>query len=46
MGLCGRFFVHVGLVGLLLSFSGSSFAQFLVIGDDNKLEWNDAGKPV
>ncbi len=24
----------------------SVHAQFLVIGDDNKLQWNDAGKPV
>ncbi len=46
MGLCGRFSVHVGLVGLSLTLSASSYAQFLVIGDDNKLEWNDAGKPV
>ena len=39
------FVAQVGLVGLL-SFPGSAQAQFLVIGDDNKLQWNDAGKPV
>lgn len=32
--------------GLLLGLSASAQAQFLVIGDDNKLHWDDAGKPV
>jgi len=42
-----RFFVQAGMVaGLLFGFAASGNAQFLVIGDDNKLEWNDAGKPV
>ena len=41
-----RSFAQVGLVGLLLGFPASVHAQFLVIGDDNKLGWNDAGKPV
>ena len=31
---------------LLLSLSAAAQAQFLVIGDDNKLHWDDAGKPV
>jgi DNA-binding beta-propeller fold protein YncE len=36
-----------GLVaGLLLGLSVVAQAQFLVIGDDNKLHWDDAGKPV
>ncbi len=37
---------QVGLSGLLIGFPGLVHAQFLVIGDDNKLQWNDAGKPV
>jgi DNA-binding beta-propeller fold protein YncE len=37
---------QIGLVGLLLGLPASVHAQFLVIGDDNKLQWNDAGKPV
>jgi hypothetical protein len=40
------FVAQVGLIGLLLCFPRSVQAQFLVIGDDNKLQWNDAGKPV
>jgi len=31
---------------LLLGLSAAAQAQFLVIGDDNKLHWDDAGKPV
>ena len=31
---------------LLLGFSASAHAQFLIIGDDNKLHWDDAGKPA
>ena len=34
------------VAGLLLGLSASTQAQFLVIGDDNKLHWDDAGKPV
>jgi DNA-binding beta-propeller fold protein YncE len=34
------------VAGLLLGLSVSAQAQFLVIGDDNKLHWDDAGKPV
>ena len=42
-----RLSAQAGMVaGLLLGFAASGNAQFLVIGDDNKLEWNDAGKPV
>ena len=46
MRRCARFSAQTGAVGLLLGFSASAYAQFLVIGDDNKLNWNDAGKPV
>jgi DNA-binding beta-propeller fold protein YncE len=38
--------VSVQVAGLLLGLSASTQAQFLVIGDDNKLHWDDAGKPV
>jgi DNA-binding beta-propeller fold protein YncE len=34
------------VAGLLLGLSVSAQAQFLVIGDDNKLHWDDAGKSV
>jgi DNA-binding beta-propeller fold protein YncE len=40
------FVALIGLSGLLFGFPGLVHAQFLVIGDDNKLQWNDAGKPV
>ena len=30
----------------LLGLSTSAYAQFLVVGDDNKIHWDDAGKPV
>jgi len=35
-----------GLVWLGFGISAAAQAQFLVIGDDNKLYWDDAGKPV
>jgi len=38
--------VYAQVAGLLLGLSASAQAQFLVIGDDNKLHWDDAGKPV
>jgi DNA-binding beta-propeller fold protein YncE len=38
--------VSAQVAGLLLGLSVSAQAQFLVIGDDNKLHWDDAGKPV
>ena len=38
--------VSAQVTGLLLGLSASVQAQFLVIGDDNKLHWDDAGKPV
>jgi DNA-binding beta-propeller fold protein YncE len=38
--------VSAQVTGLLLGLSVSAQAQFLVIGDDNKLHWDDAGKPV
>jgi DNA-binding beta-propeller fold protein YncE len=38
--------VSAQVAGLLLGLSASTQAQFLVIGDDNKLHWDDAGKPV
>lgn len=38
--------MSVQVAGLLLGLSVSVQAQFLVIGDDNKLHWDDAGKPV
>jgi len=38
--------VSAYVAGLLLGLSASTQAQFLVIGDDNKLHWDDAGKPV
>ena len=42
-----RLSAQAGMVaGLLLGFAASGNAQFLVIGDDNKLDWDDAGKPV
>ncbi len=46
MSRFASFVAQVGLSGLLLGFPGLVQAQFLVIGDDNKLQWNDAGKPV
>jgi hypothetical protein len=39
-------FALAGAVPVLLGFATSATAQFLVVGDDNKLHWNDAGKPV
>ena len=36
----------VGLAGLLLGLAAAAHAQYLVIGDDNKLHWDDAGKMV
>jgi DNA-binding beta-propeller fold protein YncE len=41
-----RFSARVGVVGLLFGLTASAYGQFLVIGDDNKLQFNDAGKPV
>jgi len=38
--------ISAEVAGLLLGLSVSAQAQFLVIGDDNKLHWDDAGKPV
>jgi DNA-binding beta-propeller fold protein YncE len=38
--------VSAQVAGLLLGLSASTQAQLLVIGDDNKLHWDDAGKPV
>jgi DNA-binding beta-propeller fold protein YncE len=38
--------VSAQVAGLLLGLSAAAQAQFLVIGDDNKLHWDDAGKPV
>jgi hypothetical protein len=37
---------QAGLVGLLLGLATVAHAQFLIVGDDNKLHWDDAGKPV
>jgi DNA-binding beta-propeller fold protein YncE len=42
-----RLILHAGMTAALLA--GASLraeAQFLVVGDDNKLHWDDAGKPV
>lgn len=41
-----KFFTLAGMAALLLGSSASAYAQFLVIGDDNKLHWDEAGKPV
>jgi len=41
-----HFSAQAAMVGLLLGISTAAHAQFLVIGDDNKLHWDDAGKPV
>jgi DNA-binding beta-propeller fold protein YncE len=41
-----RYSAQAGLVGLLLSITTVANAQFLIIGDDNKLHWDDTGKPV
>jgi DNA-binding beta-propeller fold protein YncE len=35
-----------GLVWLSFSLSAAARAQFLIIGDDNKLHWDDTGKKV
>jgi DNA-binding beta-propeller fold protein YncE len=35
-----------GIAGLLLALPAAAQAQYLLIGDDNKLHWDDAGKPV
>jgi len=36
----------VGLAGLLLGLAAAAQAQYLVIGEDNKLYWDDTGKMV
>jgi len=35
-----------GLVWLWFGVSAAAQAQFLIIGDDNKLHWDDSGKKV
>jgi len=47
MRTAANVFMHAGMAAaLLLTFSARAGAQFLVIGDDEKLHWDDAGKPV
>jgi len=47
MGRRIRGWLGCGVVaGLLFGTTTLAQAQFLVIGDDNKLHWDDAGKPV
>jgi hypothetical protein len=46
MRQAARYSAQAGLVGLLLSITTVANAQFLIIGDDNKLHWDDTGKPV
>jgi DNA-binding beta-propeller fold protein YncE len=41
-----KLLVLAGLVWLWFGLSAAAHAQFLVIGDDNKLHWDDAGKVV
>jgi len=46
-----RFCAHAAALALVLGVSvaaqtRSAQAQFLIVGDDNKLHWNDAGKPT
>jgi DNA-binding beta-propeller fold protein YncE len=41
-----RLALFVGVTAALLFGASLAEAQFLVIGDDNKLHWDDAGKPV
>ena len=36
----------VGLAGLLLGLAAAAQAQYLVVGVDNKLYWDDTGKTV
>lgn len=36
----------LGLIIALFALSGPAHAQFLIIGDDNKLHWDDSGKKV
>jgi DNA-binding beta-propeller fold protein YncE len=38
--------VLAGLGWLLVSLSAAAHSQFLIIGDDNKLSWDDTGKRV
>jgi DNA-binding beta-propeller fold protein YncE len=46
MWQAARCSAQAGLVGLLFGIATAAHAQFLIIGDDNKLHWDDAGKPV
>ncbi len=39
-------FLAAALAGLLLGLPAAAHAQYLVIGDDNKVHWDDAGKIV
>lgn len=41
-----KLLAFAGLVWLWLGLSAAAHAQFLVIGDDNKLYWDDTGKIV
>src|SRR6516164_11648251 len=47
MKMYRRSFAAAALLGFSSTLSvPAAQAQFLVIGDDNKLHWDDAGKPV
>jgi DNA-binding beta-propeller fold protein YncE len=46
MQRCAKLCAQAGLVTLLVGLSAAAQAQFLIVGDDNKLHWDDAGKPV
>lgn len=41
-----RLAAQAATVALVCGISAAAQAQFLVVGDDNKLHWDDAGKPA
>ena len=41
-----RLLMFAATAAALLGFSAAARAQFLIVGDDNKLHWDDAGKPA
>ena len=43
MGRTTKLLTLAGLVWLWFGLSATAHAQFLVIGDDNKLYWDDSG---
>jgi DNA-binding beta-propeller fold protein YncE len=46
MRRCAKFAAYAAMGWMLLGFTATAQAQFLIVGDDNKLHWDDAGKPA